>query len=215
MFLFESDSCAVLYTGDVRAEPWFVNTLIRNPFLIEYTTGQKSLDCIYLDTSFTDQNMTFPTKAQGLSELLAKVAKYPLDTVFHFSAWTFGYEEVWMALSKALKSHIHVNKYKLRLFQSLDPTSREGPFLSGYQCGNANKAGILTQDQHVRLHSCEKGTGCTGLRSNTVWIKPIITRTAFGYEINEIGVGGGGGDLTERSELQIGSDAALQQLLEL
>lgn len=91
--MFENDKNAVLYTGDMRSEPWFVNNLLRNPLLIEYTTGLKILDCIYLDTSFTS-DMEFPTKAEGLKELLEKVATYPPDTVFHFASWTFGYEEV-------------------------------------------------------------------------------------------------------------------------
>jgi len=103
--VFEGRGKAVLYTGDIRSEPWFVSSLTRNPFLIEYTTGLKTLDCIYLDTSNTDP-IEFPTKAEGLKELLQKVSKYPPDTNFHFSAWTFGYEEVWMALSRALKSPV-------------------------------------------------------------------------------------------------------------
>jgi len=103
--VIENDSKAILYTGDIRSEPWFVNSLVRNPFLIEYASGLKSLDCIYLDTSNTGPTK-FPTKADGLKELLQKVAKYPPDTVFHFAAWTFGYEEVWMALSRALKSPV-------------------------------------------------------------------------------------------------------------
>lgn len=48
--------------------------------------------------------MSFPTKAEGLRELITKVSKYPPDTVFHLSAWTFGYEEVWVALANALNS---------------------------------------------------------------------------------------------------------------
>jgi DNA cross-link repair 1C protein len=103
--VIEDVTKAVLYTGDVRSEPWFVNNLTRNPFLIEYTSGLKRLDCIYLDTSNTGPTQ-FPTKAEGIKELLQKVSKYPPGTVFHFTAWTFGYEEVWMALSKALKSSV-------------------------------------------------------------------------------------------------------------
>lgn len=72
---------------------------------MEYTSGIKTLDCIYLDTSRTDPSI-FPPKAEGLKELLQKVVKYPADTVFHFTAWTYGYEEVWMALSKALQSQV-------------------------------------------------------------------------------------------------------------
>jgi DNA cross-link repair 1C protein len=103
--VFEGDGKAVLYTGDIRSEPWFVNSLARSPFLIEYTSGLKTLDCIYLDTSNTVP-IAFPTKADGIKELLQKVSRYPPDTVFHFAAWTFGYEEVWMALSKSLKSPV-------------------------------------------------------------------------------------------------------------
>jgi DNA cross-link repair 1C protein len=103
--VIEGNDKAILYTGDIRSEPWFVNSLTRNPFLIEYTAGLKKLDCIYLDTSNT-KPVEFPTKADGLKELLQKVSQYPPDTVFHFEAWTFGYEEVWMALSRALNSPV-------------------------------------------------------------------------------------------------------------
>ncbi len=77
---------------------------------MEYTTQLKTLDCIYLDTSNLGPS-SFPSKADGLKELLLKVAKYPKDTVFHFSAWTFGYEEVWMALSKILNSPVSTNLF--------------------------------------------------------------------------------------------------------
>lgn len=105
MFLIEGNDQAVLYTGDIRAEPWFVNALASNPLLVEYASNMKTLDCIYLDTSFTD-DVPFPTKAEGLKELLQKVSKYPPNTEFHFAAWTFGYEEVWMALSRSLNSQV-------------------------------------------------------------------------------------------------------------
>ena len=87
--MFEGNGKAVLYTGDIRSEPWFVNALTRSPSLIEYTAGLKTLDTIYLDTSFLD-DIEFPTKAEGISELLRKVARYPPNTVFHFQAWTYG-----------------------------------------------------------------------------------------------------------------------------
>lgn len=103
--VFEGNGRAVLYTGDIRSEPWHVNTLARNPSLIQYTTGLKTLDKVYLDTSFTD-DIPFQSKAEGLRELLDKVATYPADTVFYFSAWTYGYEDVWITLSKALNTKV-------------------------------------------------------------------------------------------------------------
>lgn len=67
--------------------------------------GLNALDRIYLDTSFTE-DVQFQAKSEGLRELLGKVSKYPKDTVFYFSAWTYGYEEVWIALSKALNTKV-------------------------------------------------------------------------------------------------------------
>ncbi|PHH86751.1 hypothetical protein CDD83_9801 [Cordyceps sp. RAO-2017] len=118
MFLIEGDGRAVLYTGDVRSEPWFVAGLARNPLLVEYACGLKTLDKVYLDTSFT-ADVAFQPKADGIAELLRAVARYPDDTVFHFQAWTYGYEDVWIALSKALGSPIHVDDYKLRVYGAL------------------------------------------------------------------------------------------------
>lgn len=108
--VFEGDGKAVLYTGDIRSEPWHVDALLRNPCLVEYTNGRdsrqlKTLDKIYLDTSFTE-DVRFQTKADGLRELLDEVSKYPEDTLFYFSAWTYGYEDVWIALAKALNTQV-------------------------------------------------------------------------------------------------------------
>ena len=77
--------------------------------MLPYTIGPKCLDKIYLDTTFAvDNNLyrNFPSKANGLKELLNKVSAYPANTVFHFHAWTFGYEEVWIALAAALQSQV-------------------------------------------------------------------------------------------------------------
>ena len=91
------------------AEPWWVNSMVRNPVVIPYTHGHKRLDKIYLDTTFAtkkDIYRKFPAKSAGLAELLEKVSKYPKDTVFHFNAWTLGYEDVWIALSNFLRSQV-------------------------------------------------------------------------------------------------------------
>ena len=93
----------------VSAESWWVNSLIRNPILIPYTFGNKRLDKLYLDSTFAvTSNMyrEFPSKAEGLAELLRKIEKYPDDAIFYFRAWTFGYEDVWVALSGALGTSV-------------------------------------------------------------------------------------------------------------
>lgn len=72
--------------------------------------------------------------------------------------------------------------------------AKEGPILTGYKCGNGQQLGCLTSDETVKLHSCEKGIKCSGIDDRTVWIRPIITRTSSGMEINEMGIGGGAGE---------------------
>lgn len=103
----------MLYTGDVRAEPWWVNALVRHPALVEYTTaGLRALDRVYLDTSSV-ADVPLATKAEGLAELLRRVAACPPDAVFYLHAWTYGYEDVWMALAKMLRSRV---SFRLSLF---------------------------------------------------------------------------------------------------
>ncbi|KXJ88406.1 beta-lactamase-like protein [Microdochium bolleyi] len=227
MFLIENEHNAILYTGDVRAEPWWINSISRNPCLVEYTTGLRTLDRIYLDTSVLD-NIHLQSKAEGLRELLAQVARYPSDTLFCMQAWTYGYEEVWTALSKALKSRIHVDKYKMRIYKSLvskeksgkfaiqTNLSKEAPSLVGFTCGNRQLPGCLTLDEDVRIHSCEKGTPCATMQHNpVVWIKPIVAHLTDGRDLLEIGVGGGAGDLMKEAELQSLSEDDVAYLLEL
>lgn len=112
---------------------------------------------------------------------------------------------------------VHVDNYKLRLYRSLrgdscrenegsvPPVSYEGPVLVGYKCGNNHQAGCLTGDRNVRIHSCDKGMRCSSMNKNTVWIRPIITRTTNGSEIGEIGVAGGADDLIQKPELELDS----------
>ncbi|KAH7129977.1 artemis protein [Dactylonectria estremocensis] len=227
MFLIEGNGKAILYTGDIRSEPWFVNSIARSPVLLEYTSGIKTLDKVYLDTSFID-DIPFQTKAEGIAELLRKVSQYPDDTVFHIQAWTYGYEDVWVALSKALKSTIHVDDYKLRIYGSLKAhpsearfsrdyhLTPESPALVGYMCGNAPHPGCLTSDETVRLHSCEKGNMCKVARDpSTVMIQPIIAHLANGDDLAEAGVGGGGDDLQREAELDFLDQLDLSALLDL
>lgn len=252
--VFESDATAVLYTGDLRSEPWFVNAIARNPCLLEYSSGLRKLDNIYLDTSFTN-GMRFQTKAQGITELLHKVSAYPDDTIFHLQAWTFGYlspfathtppsnmlqstaqgrradrpryEDVWIALSKALKSKIHVDEYKMRIYTSLvtqlsdNPTQvhhlcPEAPALVGFKCGNTYHPGCLTRSEGVRLHSCEKGNYCATVQNSpVVWIQPVVARLPDGEEVSEVGVGGGGDDLEREAELENLSLEEMDVLMDL
>ncbi|MCJ1309770.1 hypothetical protein MMC25_003431 [Agyrium rufum] len=216
MFLIEGDGKAILYTGDIRAEAYWVNALARNPIMVPYTRTQRHLDKIYLDTTFAshqDDCAQYVTKAEGLHELMAKVEIYPPETIFHFNAWTLGYEDVLVTLSRALRSKIHVDNYRYGLYRAVSKAAKENfsaidaAALCGFQCGNRYQNGCLTVDHSVRVHSCEKAVRCPTLQHpNVVWITPILKRTAKGT-IPEIGAGGGIGSLSHPLEVEIVGDA--------
>ncbi|OJJ39655.1 hypothetical protein ASPWEDRAFT_104551, partial [Aspergillus wentii DTO 134E9] len=225
MFLIEGNGKAILYTGDIRSESWWVNSLVRHPILLPYTLGNKRLDKIYLDTTFARASKiyhAFPPKAEGLSELLQKVEQYPSDTIFYFRAWTFGYEEVWMALAAALNTKVHADRYQMGLYRSLVTHVKNGnnfneaPALCGFELGNKFVPGCLSDDESSRIHSCEPGLPCSVVKSKkTVEILPIVSRTQDGLEMPEVGAGGGGGDLYQMHELLLPDQFSLEELEKL
>ncbi|KAI6900006.1 hypothetical protein KC318_g8075 [Hortaea werneckii] len=224
-FLIEDDEKAVIYTGDIRSEPWLIDTWCRHPLLIPYVCSGKRkplkrLDCIYLDTTFAqkaDPYREFPSKAEGLAELLMAVSRYPKDTLFYFDSWTFGYEDVWQTLAAALNSQIHLDHYRYGLYRALfngtEPRAAETPKLMGFLCGNHFQAGCLT-NREARIHSCEKGTNCEIWNEDFVRITPIISRHR-GVEMAELGAGGGQGDLDQHHELEVWDPSLVGQLIAL
>jgi hypothetical protein len=79
---------------------------------------------MYLDTTFATKSepySQFPSKAEGVRELLESVERYPKETIFYFHSWTFGYEDVWIALSAFLQSQIHLDSYRAQIYGSLSP----------------------------------------------------------------------------------------------
>lgn len=223
MFLIEGDGKAILYTGDTRSEVWWVNSLVQNPVLLPYTLGAKRLDTIYLDTTFAskrDPYREFPPKAEGLRELIEKVSRYPEETIFYIESWTFGYENVWIAISALLSTPVHLDRYRWEIYKSLartrgTPECREAAQLVGFQLGNARGGGCLTASTKTRIHSCERGAGCAVIDNNpnVVRIVPIITRMSNGDEMHEMGIGGGKGDLDHVHELDISDTNTLVALM--
>ncbi|KAJ4292654.1 hypothetical protein N0V90_009317 [Kalmusia sp. IMI 367209] len=201
MFLIEGDDKAILYTGDIRAETWWVNSLVQNPILLPYTLGSRRLDCVYLDTTFATKSRPyreFPSKAAGLAELLAKVDAYPDDTIFYFHSWTFGYENVWIALSAYLRSRIHLDDYRTRIYGSLSSLDKK----------SLREIGLNVQSDNKFLRESTLDD------ARIVHIIPIITRVD-GIEIAELGAGGGKGDLDQKEELEATNAVDIGKILDL
>lgn len=80
--------------------------------------------------------------------------------------------------------------------------SPEAPALTGFTCGNRFQPGLLTKDESVRLHSCEKGTKCSTMaKGDVVFITPIVTHLSSTSDMAEVGIGGGADDLEQNDEL--------------
>ena len=89
---------------------------------------------------------------------------------------------------------------------------QEGPALCGFKVGGHFHGGCLTDDPSVRLHSCELGTECDTMeQSNVVYITPVINQGTGGRSVDELGAGGGFGDLAQLHKLDLSiADSAIQ-----
>ncbi|KAF8194687.1 hypothetical protein BJ912DRAFT_1141510 [Pholiota molesta] len=159
MFLIEGSRGAVLHTGDFRGEPWFLESLVRNPFLQKYLShgidpsGKQpmnpvshTLEAIYLDTASVLSVFEVPTKASATSGLIELMKLFPDSAYFFLNCWTWGYEDILKAVAQAFQSRIHVDRYKHSIYQSLSD-----PFLSH----------IVTPDpSSTRFHACERFHRC-------------------------------------------------------
>ncbi|KAG6909517.1 hypothetical protein DXG01_017074 [Tephrocybe rancida] len=152
MFLIEGSEGAILHTGDFRAEPWFLESITRNPFLRPYlahrgdSTNTKTLKAIYLDTASVLSTLSVPTKNSATSGLIELMGRFPDTTYFYLNTWTWGYEDVLKAVSLRFNSPIHVDRYKYSIYKRTSDL-----FL----------ASIITQDPScTRFHACERFHRC-------------------------------------------------------
>ncbi|KAJ7457182.1 hypothetical protein B0H11DRAFT_1925119 [Mycena galericulata] len=155
MFLIQGAQGALLHTGDFRAEPWFLDSITHNPFLQPYLALSDSqpdgplsntIEAIYLDTACVMSSAAVPTKAQATSGLVELMKLLPSNTYFFINSWTWGYEDVLKAISRAFRSRIHLDRYKHSIYTNIsDPLLRT----------------IGTRDEATtRFHACERFERC-------------------------------------------------------
>ncbi|BGP51194.1 hypothetical protein JCM10450v2_007123 [Rhodotorula kratochvilovae] len=141
MFLIEGTVSgthrAVIVTGDVRIEPWWLDALKHNPLVAPYLPpggagerrAPRTLDCLYLDTSNVLLDEELVTKDDAIAATIDLMAQYPPETRFFLNAWTWGYEELLKAVHKAFGEEIHLDWYKHRLYTSA-PFRASDPLLA-------------------------------------------------------------------------------------
>lgn len=132
-FLIEGSRGAVLHTGDFRGEPWFLDSLTRNPFLHKYISPEggvsftdgvsRTLEAIYLDTASVLSTCRPPTKVSHVerhrqyvdhctfqksatSGLVGLMKLFPDSVYFFLNCWTWGYEDVLKDVATAFQSKV-------------------------------------------------------------------------------------------------------------
>lgn len=157
MFLVESAHHAVLCTGDLRAEPWWLNAMVGSPYLFPYTTGMKRLEAIYLDTTFAyrgEPYIEMLSNLEGINIVILLLQQYPMDdpeVQFSFADTTLGFEEVWLKIVSTFGHRLRVNgamEQKLKVLggayrEMVAPAAAPGVFRVG-------AAGAGSFEVHIR-----------------------------------------------------------------
>lgn len=200
MFLIEGDRKRILYTGDIRAEKWWVKALMRSPTMVPYTMGLVKLDKIYLDTTYAasdDSYRKFSSKAAGIQSLIKQIGEYDKDITFHIKSWTLGYEEVLSAIAAAFdtkvwqlllicvqsaradRAQLHVDRYKMELYGALGTTAQSisdsgMACLSGFNIGASRHSPIFSLE-NSRFHACEPECEELAKAKKLIRILPVVS----------------------------------------
>ncbi|KAF9428274.1 hypothetical protein BGZ94_002905 [Podila epigama] len=148
MFMLQDDRSCILYTGDTRNEAIDLATLKTMPL---FSPGAPKIDCLYLDTTCCHPALReFPQREHAISDLVTFITHRPRLAHYYFDAWTFGYEQVWVALSRAFGTKVHVSSYLYELYEAIDGLI-DPPILPH----------ITTDGTKARFHSCRLGPSCS------------------------------------------------------
>ncbi|CAO1632432.1 unnamed protein product [Sympodiomycopsis kandeliae] len=104
---------------------------------------------IYVDDEAIS-NAEWPmAKKDGVLDLVGLMECYPADTHFFFDLWTWGYEEIYIAIGKSFQRkgrghRVHVDKYKREM----------------YAAANDAVSPFLTSKTLTRFHACDRKGAC-------------------------------------------------------
>ncbi|KAF9084576.1 hypothetical protein BGX29_002481, partial [Mortierella sp. GBA35] len=176
MFLLQDDRSCILYTGDARNEAVDLQGLRALP---AFSSSLQPIDRLYLDTTCCHPAFEkFPSRDFAISDLVTFINSRPRLAHYYIDAWTFGYEDIWIGLSKAFHTKIHVSPYLYELYKAIDDmiSPRILPHLT-------------VDGSTARFHSCrlDKTCGYGGaggehagsrmlirIQPNVAWFSPLL-----------------------------------------
>ncbi|KAF9902992.1 hypothetical protein EC991_004326 [Linnemannia zychae] len=176
MFLLQDDRTCILYTGDARNEAVDLQGLRAMP---AFSSSMQPIDRLYLDTTCCHPAFeTFPSREFAIADLLTFINRRPRLAHYYIDAWTFGYEDIWIGLSKAFHTKIHVSPYLYKLYEAIDDMI--SPKILPH---------LTVDGSTARFHSCrlDKTCGYGGaggehagsrmlirIQPNVAWFSPLL-----------------------------------------
>jgi DNA cross-link repair 1A protein len=123
MFLYEVGKRSILHVGDFR---WNRQNMLQFP-LKAFSSGQRQLDELFLDTTYCDPKYALPTQEETIQATIATVEKEiktskanGLKTLHLFGSYTIGKERIWMSVAEHFGWKVYVDKARFRILSALD-----------------------------------------------------------------------------------------------
>ncbi|XP_012221117.1 protein artemis isoform X2 [Linepithema humile] len=156
MFLFEKTDKLILYTGDFRLDPRSYKDIVPLHFQRNFNEFPRKLAQIYLDTTFLDPNYTFlPSRKESIRAICKVTTKWLKDNSKNIVVLEcpalYGYESIYIELSKALNECIHIKDFVSENYYSI-------PHLARY----------VTNDPQTRIHACTNKNERSGLKCRSI-----------------------------------------------
>ncbi|KAJ3413749.1 Protein artemis [Chytridiales sp. JEL 0842] len=171
MFLIESASNIVLYTGDMRADASFVEALLKKPVMKNLEGKLKVIDKVYLDTTFCSAKFyEFPTKQVSVDAIVKTIRSYSSDHIIYINSRSAGCEDVWIGIAKAFKTKIHVSRARYQLYASFAP---KDDFIPPFPDWNVAQY-LTTNGKLTRFHACHYCEECVihAMEDRLISLKP-------------------------------------------
>ncbi|TPX31972.1 hypothetical protein SmJEL517_g04799 [Synchytrium microbalum] len=177
-FLIEGPFGNILYTGDARYEPWFLDVMKKSK-IITQSLKEKPITTVYLDTTFADVSKTkFPSKKESVKTIIDIIKSTPKDARIFLEFTMLGVEEVLLGVAKHFNTKIYVKPYRYRKFESLRNCDQNSANLE-----TLDIASYLTTDPHsTRFHNCggirKRCRDCRAIAATTqvLMIRPSTQR---------------------------------------
>lgn len=188
MFLFEKNDKLILYTGDFRLDPKSYKDIVPLHFQRNFNEFPKKLTKVYLDTTLLDPNYTFlPSRKESIRTICKVTAKWLKDNsknvVLLKCPATYGYESLYIELSKALNECIHIKDFVYKSYCSI-------PHLAHH----------ITNNPQTRIHACTKkkdsNLNCRSIPEENIL---IIVPSVLQWEKKDVNVMGEWNNAKERT----------------